>query len=125
MTGLFLAAGYVLGGEGGMAVAFVVALAMNGFAYWNADRMVLAMYRARPVGRTEAPDLVGLVEQLAERAGMPVPRVFVVDNPQPNAFATGRDPDHAALAVTTGLLGALDSEETAGVLAHELAHIRN
>ena len=125
LTGLFLAAGYLIGGEGGMVVAFGLALAMNGFAYWNADRMVLAMYRARPVGRAEAPDLVGLVEQLAEQAGIPVPRVYVVDNPQPNAFATGRDPDHAAVAVTTGLQGALSAEELAGVLAHELAHIRN
>ncbi len=125
LTGLFLAAGYSIGGEGGMVVAFLAALAMNGFAYWNADRMVLAMYRAREVGRAEAPDLVGLVEQLAERAGLPTPRVYVIDNPQPNAFATGRDPDHAAIAVTTGLMRALDSEQTAGVLAHELAHIRN
>jgi heat shock protein HtpX len=125
LTGLFLAAGYSIGGEGGMVVAFLAALAMNGFAYWNSGRMVLAMYRAREVGRAEAPDLVGLVEQLAERAGLPTPRVYVIDNPQPNAFATGRDPDHAAIAVTTGLMRALDSEQTAGVLAHELAHIRN
>jgi heat shock protein HtpX len=125
LTALFLAAGWLIGGQGGMVVALVIAIATNAFAYWNSDRMVLAVYRARPVSRVEAPDLVGLVEQLAERAGVPMPRVFVVDNPQPNAFATGRSPRHAAVAVTTGLLQALDAEQTAGVLAHELAHIRN
>jgi heat shock protein HtpX len=125
MTALFLAAGWLLGGEGGMVIALVIAAATNAFAYWNADRMVLAMYRARPVGRAEAPDLVGLVEQLAERASIPMPKVYVVDNPQPNAFATGRNPANAAVAVTTGLVGMLDTEEVAGVLAHELAHIKN
>jgi heat shock protein HtpX len=125
LTALFLAAGWLLGGEGGMMIALVLAIATNAFAYWNADRMVLAMYRAREVGRAEAPDLIGTVEQLAERAGLPMPRVCVIENPQPNAFATGRDPDHAAVAVTTGLLRSLDAEETAGVLAHELAHIKN
>ncbi|MEX2649864.1 MAG: zinc metalloprotease HtpX [Alphaproteobacteria bacterium] len=125
LTGLFLAAGWLLGGEGGMTIALVLAIGTNAFAYWNSDRMVLALYRARPVTHAEAPDLVGLVEQLAERAEIPVPKVYVVENPQPNAFATGRDPANAAVAVTTGLLQALDAEELAGVLAHELAHIKN
>jgi len=125
LTGLFLAAGYLLGGEGGMVIALGIAIVTNLFAYWNADKMVLAMYRARPVTRETAPDLVGIVEQLSERAGIPMPRVYVVENPQPNAFATGRNPENAAVAVTTGLLAILDSDEAAGVLAHELAHIKN
>jgi heat shock protein HtpX len=125
LTGLFAAAGWLLGGEAGMLIALALAGAMNLVSFWNADRIVLAMYRARPVSRAEAPELVGLVEQLAERAEIPMPRVFLVDNPQPNAFATGRGPSHAAVAVTTGLLRALDTEEVAGVIAHELAHIKN
>ncbi len=125
LTALFLGAGYVLGGEGGMIIAFAIALATNLFAYWNADRMVLAMHGAREVSRREAPALIGIVEQLADRAGLPMPRVYIVDSPQPNAFATGRDPAHAAVAVTTGLMRRLTQEEIAGVLAHELAHVRH
>jgi heat shock protein HtpX len=125
MTGLFLAVGYLLAGEGGLMIAFLIALAMNGWAYWNSDQMVLRMHQARPVTRAEAPDLVGLVEQLARRAGLPMPKVYLLETSQPNAFATGRNPENAALAVTRGLLQACDSEELAGVLAHELGHVKN
>ncbi len=125
LTGLFLAVGYLLGGEGGMIMAFLFALAMNAFAYWNSDRLVLRMYGAREAGPSEAPELHRRVETLARRAGLPMPRVYVIDSPQPNAFATGRDPAHAAVAVTTGILGILDGDELEGVLAHELAHVRN
>ncbi len=125
MTGLFLAVGYLLAGEGGLMIAFLIALAMNGWAYWNSDQTVLRMHQARPVTRAEAPDLVGLVEQLARRAGLPMPKVYLLETSQPNAFATGRNPENAAVAVTRGLLQACDSEELAGVLAHELGHIKN
>ncbi|MSO89339.1 MAG: zinc metalloprotease HtpX [Rhodospirillaceae bacterium] len=125
LTGLFLAVGFALGGESGMAIALMVALAMNVFAYWNSDKMLLRMYGATQVDRVTAPELYGIVEQLADRAGLPMPRVYVVDNPQPNAFATGRNPENAAVAATTGLLRALSAEEIAGVMAHELAHVRN
>ena len=125
MTALFLAVGYVIGGQAGALVALAVSIATNLFAYLNSDRMVLGMYGAREVTRAEAPDLVGLVQTLSGRAGLPMPRVFLIDNPQPNAFATGRDPQHAAVAASTGLLQHLSRDEVAGVIAHELAHIRN
>ena len=125
MTGLFLAVGFLLGGTGGMVIAFLVAVAMNAFAYWNADKMVLRLYKAQPVDKSSAPALVGIVEQLADNAGLPMPRVYIIDDPQPNAFATGRNPENAAVAATTGLLKRLSAEEVAGVMAHELAHIRN
>ena len=125
MTALFLGAGFLLGGEGGMAIALVIALATNAFAYWNADKMVLRMYGAREVDARAAPDLYGIVEQLARRAGMPMPKVYVIDNDQPNAFATGRNPENAAVAATTGLLKIMNHQEVAGVMAHELAHVRN
>ncbi|NWH08313.1 MAG: zinc metalloprotease HtpX [Alphaproteobacteria bacterium] len=125
MTALFLALGAVIGGSGGMMVAFLFALATNAFAYWNADKMVLRMYGAREVDAHLAPELYAMVAQLARNAGLPMPRVYVMDNPQPNAFATGRDPEHAAVAVTTGLMERLNADEIEGVLAHELAHIKN
>jgi len=125
LTGLFLAVGYLLAGEGGALIAFLIALAMNGWAYWNSDKMVLRMHRAREVTREQAPDLVGLVTQLARRAELPMPRVYIIETDQPNAFATGRDPEHSAVAVTRGLMRACDAEELAGVLAHELAHIKH
>ncbi len=125
MTGLFLAVGYLIGGQGGMTIAFVIALAMNVFAYWNSDRLVLRMHGAQAVDAADAPQLYAIVAQLAERARLPMPRVYLMHNDQPNAFATGRDPQHAAVAVTTGLLQRLDEREIAGVLAHELAHVRN
>jgi heat shock protein HtpX len=103
----------------------LIAGAMNLFAYWNADKMVLSMYGAREVDQRSAPELYTLVKQLAAAAGLPMPRVYVMDNPQPNAFATGRNPDHAAVAVTTGLLNTVNKEELAGVLAHELGHVKN
>lgn len=125
LTALLMALGYTIGGGGGAAVAFLIAAAMNLFTFWNADRMVLRMHDAREVDAASAPELVGLVRELAGRAGLPMPRVYTIDSPSANAFATGRDPAHAALAVTTGLLGLLDRDEVAGVLAHELGHVRN
>jgi len=125
MTALFLAVGYLLAGEGGLMIAFAIALAMNGFAYWNSDKMVLRMHHARPVTRASAPELVGLVEQLARRADLPMPQVYLLETSQPNAFATGRNPEHSAVAVTRGLMESCTSEELAGVIAHELAHIKN
>ena len=129
MTALFTGVGYLIGGTVGMAVAFVVAAAMNFFSWWNADKIVLRMQGARevdpatasPMLRTFAKD----VARLADRAGLPPPRVYIVETPQPNAFATGRDPQHAAVCATTGLLGMLNREEVAGVMAHELAHVKN
>jgi heat shock protein HtpX len=125
MTALFLAVGYLIAGEGGAMVAFLIALAMNGWAYWNSDKAVLRMHNARPVTRGSAPELVGLVEQLARRAELPMPAVYLLETDQPNAFATGRDPDHSAVAVTRGLVQSCDSKELAGVIAHELGHIKN
>ena len=125
LTALFMAVGFMIGGEAGMLLALVVAAGMNLFAYWNSDKAVLRMYRAREVDRTGAPGLYGMVQQLAANAGLPMPRVYIIDNEQPNAFATGRNPENAAVAATTGLLERLSSEEVAGVMAHELAHVRN
>jgi len=125
LTALFMGIGYLIGGQGGMLLALVVAAAMNLFAYWNSDKMVLSMYGAREVDERSAPELYALVRQLASAAGLPMPRVYVMENPQPNAFATGRNPQHAAVAVTTGLLNTVSQEELAGVIAHELGHIKN
>jgi heat shock protein HtpX len=125
MTALFMAVGYVIGGGGGMAIAFAVALAMNAFSYWNSGSMVLSMYGAREVDARSAPEFYGMVQQLAQRANLPMPRVYIIDNPQPNAFATGRNPQNAAVAASTGLLDTLTREEVAGVMAHELAHVKN
>jgi heat shock protein HtpX len=108
-----------------MIVALLIAGAMNLFAYWNADKMVLSMYGAREVDERSAPELYALVKQLAAAAGLPMPRVYVMENPQPNAFATGRNPEHAAVAVTTGLMQTVNKDELAGVLAHELGHVKN
>jgi len=125
LTALFMGVGYLIGGATGAMIAFVIAAGMNLFSYWNSDRMVLSMHGAQEVDARTAPDLYRLVQELAGRAQLPMPRVYLMDNPQPNAFATGRDPDHAAVAVTTGLMHALSREEVAGVVAHELAHIKN
>jgi len=125
LTGIFLVVGYLIGGGAGMASAFILAAGTNLFAYWNSDRAVLAMYGARPVDAQSAPALVHLVSRLADQARLPMPRVYVVDNDQPNAFATGRNPEHAAVCVTTGLLQRVNDEELAGVLAHELSHVKN
>jgi len=125
MTALFLAAGYLMGGEGGLLIALVVAVAMNFFAYWNSDRLALSVYKARETGPSESPEFHRIVAELARRAGLPMPRVYIIDNDQPNAFATGRNPENAAVAATTGLLRRLSPQEVAGVMAHELAHVRN
>jgi len=125
MTALFLAVGYMLGGEGGMLLALLVAMGMNAFAYWSSDKMVLRMYKAKPVDKRSAPQFYGIMEQLADNAQLPMPKVYIIDNPQPNAFATGRNPENAAVAATSGLLERLSSEEIAGVMAHELAHVKN
>ncbi|WP_022727667.1 zinc metalloprotease HtpX [Fodinicurvata sediminis] len=125
MTGLFLAVGFMLGGQTGMLIALAIAVAMNFYAYWNSDKVVLRMYKAREVDRQSAPEFYGIVEQLAERAELPMPKVYLIENPQPNAFATGRNPENAAVAATTGLLKRLSSQEVAGVMAHELAHVKS
>jgi len=125
MTALFMGCGYLIGGEGGMLIALVIAIAMNAFAYWNSDKMVLRMYGARQIERGDAPGFYGIVEQLARKAELPMPKVYIIENDQPNAFATGRNPDNAAVAATTGLMRILSHEEIAGVMAHELAHVKN
>ena len=125
MTALFMGMGFLIGGSTGMVIAFVIAAGMNLFSYWNADRMVLSMHHAREVDETTAPEFHALVRELADNAGLPMPKVYVIDNPQPNAFATGRNPENAAVAATTGLLKALSHEEVAGVMAHELAHVEH
>ena len=125
LTALVLAAGLLLGGEGGLVLAIGFALFGNIFAYWCSDKMVLSMYGARQVDETAYPALVGTVKQLAARAQLPMPKVYVIDTPQPNAFATGRNPENSAVAVTTGLLDKLSHQEIAGVMAHELAHVKN
>jgi heat shock protein HtpX len=125
LTALFMGVGYLIGGRGGAMIALLFAAATNLFAYWNSDRMVLSTYGAHEVDRPSAPELFDLVSELARRAQLPMPRVFVMENQQPNAFATGRNPQNAAVAVTTGLMHSLSREELAGVIAHELAHIKN
>lgn len=125
MTALFMGVGYLIGGSGGMTIAFVIAAATNLFSYWNADKMVLSMHHAVEVDERNAPEYYAIVRELASRAGLPMPRVYLIDNPQPNAFATGRNPENAAVAATTGLLQRLSPEEVAGVMAHELAHVQN
>ena len=125
LTGLFLVIGFLVGGEGGMMIAFLFAAGTNLFAYWNSDKVLLRMYGARPVDETSAPNLVHTVRQLAGQAGIPMPKVYIVENDQPNAFATGRNPEHAAVCVTSGLLRRVDDEELAGVLAHELGHVKH
>lgn len=125
MTALFAGIGYAMGGVVGMVIAFVIAAGMNAFSWWNSDKMVLKMQNARPVAREDAPDLFDTVGRLASDAGLPMPAVYILESDQPNAFATGRDPAHAAVAVTVGLLRNLSREEVAGVIAHELAHIQH
>ncbi|OQX19268.1 MAG: protease HtpX [Desulfobulbaceae bacterium A2] len=125
MTALFMGAGQAMGGPGGMMTALLLALVMNFFAYWFSDKMALAMNGAHEVSAEEAPDLHRLVGELSRRAGLPMPRVCLIDSDTPNAFATGRNPAHAAVAVTNGLMRLLGREELAGVIAHELAHIKN
>ena len=125
ITALFVGIGFMLGGPVGMLIALGIAVAMNAFAYWNSDRMMLSMYGATKVDARSAPGLYGTVEQLAARAEMPMPKVYIIDSDQPHAFATGRNPENAAVAATSGLLQILSTEEVAGVMAHELAHVKN
>lgn len=125
MTGLFLVVGALIGGGPGMVIAFVIAAGMNLLAWWNSDKMLLSMYGAKQVDANSAPDLFHIVERLAGQAKLPMPKVYITENPQPNAFATGRDPAHAAVCVTSGLLAAVSKEELAGVIAHELGHVKN
>ena len=125
LTALFMAVGYFLGGPEGMVIAFIVAVGMNVFSYWRSDKLVLSMYGAQEVDDRTAPEFVGLVRELSTRAGLPMPRTYLMDNPQPNAFATGRNPQHAAVCATTGLLDMLSPRELAGVIGHELTHVKN
>lgn len=125
LTALFMALGYTLGGPGGATVALLVAVGMNLFTFWNADKIVLKMHNAVEIDAQSHPDFYGLVARLAQRAGLPMPRVYIIDQPAPNAFATGRNPENAAVAATTGLLNMLSRDEIEGVMAHELAHVKN
>ena len=125
MTVIFVAMGALVGGASGMVIAFLIALGMNIFSLWNSDTVVLKMFKAQEVGPRDAPELHELVGRLADRAGLPMPRVYIMHNAQPNAFATGRGPSSSALCASTGLLDGLTREELAGVLAHELAHVKN
>jgi heat shock protein HtpX len=125
LTALFMGVGYLIGGQSGMLIALLLAAGMNLFSYWNSDKMVLSMTGAHEVDERSAPDLYAMVRDLARKAGLPMPRVYIMDNPQPNAFATGRNPENSAVAVTSGLLELMSREQVAGVVAHELAHIRN
>ena len=125
LTALFGVVGYALGGQNGMLIALGLAVVTNLFAYWNSDRLALAAHGAVEVDERTSPELVRMVRDLSQRAGLPMPRVYLIDNPQPNAFATGRNPQNSAVAATTGLLQMLSYDELAGVMAHELAHIKN
>jgi len=125
MTALFMVVGYFIGGTSGMMIAFLVAAGTNLFAYWNSDKMVLRMQNAVPVERSRAPELYDMVDILSRKAGIPTPKVYLIETDQPNAFATGRDPNNAAVAVSSGLLRNLETREVAAVVAHELAHIRS
>lgn len=125
MTAVFMVAGWLIGGSGGVVIALAIAFAMNLFSFWNADKIVLRMYGAKLVDQRSAPEFHGLVAELARKADLPMPKVYIVQNDQPNAFATGRSPERAAVAATTGLLQRLNRQEIAGVMAHELAHVQN
>ncbi len=125
MTVMFMSVGYLLGGGSGMMIALAFAVATNLFGYWNSDKMVLRMYNAQEVDERSAPEYVAIVRGLAAKAGLPMPRTFIIHEDQPNAFATGRNPENAAVAASTGLLQRLTPEEVAGVMAHELAHVQN
>ena len=125
ITALFMAIGGMIGGRSGMMLALVVALGMNFFSYWFSDQMVLKMYNAREVDETSAPRFYAMVRELAQRAQIPMPKVYLIDEQAPNAFATGRGPDHAAVAATTGIVNVLTDRELRGVMAHELAHVKH
>src|SRR5881628_3518648 len=125
LTAMLILIGGAIGGRQGMMVAFVFAMAMNFFSYWFSDRIVLSMYGAQPIDEAQAPRLYAILRRLTTRAGIPMPRVYLIPTDTPNAFATGRNPQHAAVAVTDGIMRILDDEELEGVLAHELAHVTN
>jgi heat shock protein HtpX len=125
LTAMLILIGGAIGGRQGMVLAFVMAMVMNFASYWFSDKIVLAMYRAQPVEEASAPRLYSIVRRLATRAALPMPRVYVIPEDTPNAFATGRNPEHAVIAVTEGIMRILDEEELEGVLAHELAHVKN
>ena len=125
LTAMLVLIGGAIGGQQGMVIAFVIALGMNFVSYWFSDKMVLAAYGAQPIDEAAAPGLYAIVRRLATRAGIPMPRVYLVPSETPNAFATGRDPQHAVVAVTEGIMRILDEEELEGVLAHELSHVKN
>ena len=125
MTALILWIGQIMGGRQGMMIALFLAAGMNFFSYWYSDKIVLKMYRAQEVDRSQAPELYEIVQTLSRSAGLPMPKLFVVPSETPNAFATGRNPEHAVVAVTQGLLKIMDRDEISGVLAHELAHVKN
>ncbi|MBL0924315.1 MAG: zinc metalloprotease HtpX [Sphingomonadaceae bacterium] len=125
LTALFMALGYTLGGSGGAMIALLVAFGMNIFTFWNADKIVLKMHDAREVDIHSAPEFYTMVRNLAQRAQLPMPKVYIINSPHPNAFATGRNPENAAVAATTGLLNMLNRDEVEGVMAHELAHVKN
>lgn len=125
MMVLFILVGNLIGGQSGMMIAFVISLALNFGSYWFSDKIVLSMYRAREISEKENPQLYGIVQKLASKAELPMPRVYIIENPTPNAFATGRNPQNGAVAVTTGIMKILNTEELEGVVAHELAHIKN
>ncbi len=125
ITALFMAIGSVMGGQTGMMFALAIAIAMNFFSYWFSDKMVLKMYNAREVDETTAPQFYRMVQELAQRAELPMPRVYIIDEQAPNAFATGRNPQHAAVAATTGIMRVLSERELRGVMAHELAHVKH
>ncbi len=122
---LFLLVGYLIGGTSGMTIAFIFSLIMNFGAYWFSDKIVLSMYRAKQIDRETAPKFYDMIEELAKNANLPMPKVYLIDDPAPNAFATGRNPENAAVAATTGILKGLSNQELAGVMAHELAHVKN
>lgn len=125
MTALFMGVGYLVGGTGGMMMALAFAVATNAFAYWNSDKLVLSMQGAKEISRNQAPALFDMTEAMSQRAGIPMPKLYVIETDQPNAFATGRSPETGVVAVSTGLMRHLDEREVAAVIAHELAHIKN
>lgn len=125
MMALFLVVGYAIGGKTGMTIAFVFSLVMNFGSYWFSDKIVLKMYRAQPITREQSPKFYDMIEQLTKNANLPMPKVYIINDPTPNAFATGRNPENAAVAATTGILQGLNNEELEGVMAHELAHVKH
>ena len=125
MTALFLVVGSLLGGETGLMIAFVFSIALNFGSYWFSDKIVLSIYKARQVSKDEFPELYNIIENLSQKAMLPMPKVYVINNPTPNAFATGRNPNNSAVAVTTGILNMLNRDELEGVISHELTHVKN